>query len=52
MGTIVVVVAHELAEQRDQMPLIQHDDAIKAFPDFLAEDPERRPYEAVYYIPS
>src|SRR6266851_5861899 len=31
MGTILVVIAHELGEQREQMPLIQHDDMIKAF---------------------
>ena len=28
VGTIVVVVAHELSEQSEQMPLIQHDDVV------------------------
>jgi hypothetical protein len=31
VGTIVVVVAHELGEHREQMPLIQHDDVVKTF---------------------
>jgi hypothetical protein len=32
----VVVVAHELGEQREQMPLIQHDDGVKTL---LAKGP-------------
>jgi len=32
----VVVVAHELGEHREQMPLIQHDDVVKAL---LAKGP-------------
>jgi len=34
--TIVVVVAHELAEQGEQMPLVQYDDVVKAL---LAKSP-------------
>jgi hypothetical protein len=29
MRTITVVVAHELREQGEQMPLVQHDDVVK-----------------------
>jgi hypothetical protein len=29
MRTIMVVVAHELREQGEQMPLVQHDDVVK-----------------------
>ena len=29
MGTILVVIAQELGEQREQMALIQHDDVVK-----------------------
>lgn len=36
VGTIVVVVTHELGEQRKQMPLIQHDDVVKTL---LAKGP-------------
>src|SRR6266704_2700651 len=36
VGTILVVIAHELGEQREQMLLTQHDDVVKTL---LAKGP-------------